>query len=249
MRVLIAEPSRVVSLLLCKLFNAHGIETITASSASAALAALDSGIDLFCLAYELGDMNGIDLVTTARSKNVLQAQPVVLFASTHDDQMLAQARLAGVSQCFSKHQIADLEKFIAQFVARQTEQAAAHVLVVEDSLTNRKVIEAMLKKQGMAFSSVENGLEAVDRVMSSDRPTLVLMDCHMPVMDGYEATRCIRKWEGEGERQHVPIIALTASTYEEERRHCLAVGMDDFLSKPVNVKDLTAMLGKWLAPA
>jgi hypothetical protein len=124
-----------------------------------------------------------------------------------------------------------------------------YVLIVEDNLTNRKVIEAMLKKLGMTFISVENGQEALDHMTAGTEPALVLMDCQMPVMNGYEATQKIREWERANSKPHLPIIALTADAYEEDRKKCLAAGMDDFLAKPLNLNDLGTTIKKWLKNA
>jgi len=77
-------------------------------------------------------------------------------------------------------------------------------------------------------------------------PALVLMDCEMPVMNGYQATEQIRRWEREGGKVHLPIVALTANAFEDNRQRCLAVGMDDFLAKPVNMNLLVAVLNKWV---
>jgi CheY-like chemotaxis protein len=120
------------------------------------------------------------------------------------------------------------------------------VLVVEDNPTNRKVIEALLGKLGIKARSVENGQQAVDIVRGGLRPDLVLMDVQMPVMDGIKATEVIRQWEQEASRPHLKIIALTAGAFDEDRQHCIAAGMDDFLTKPVNLNDLASMLEKWL---
>lgn len=121
----------------------------------------------------------------------------------------------------------------------------ALVLVAEDNVTNRKVIESMLKKRGLRFESVENGQEAVERIAAGVLPDLVLMDCQMPVLDGFEATRQIRQWEQRTARPRLPIIALTASAYEHDRQRCLEAGMDDFLVKPVNLEVLEAVVAKW----
>jgi signal transduction histidine kinase len=124
---------------------------------------------------------------------------------------------------------------------------AHHVLVVEDNLVNRKVVGAMLAKPGLRIDYVENGKLAVDKVAAADHDfKLVLMDCQMPVMDGYAATRAIRAWEREHDRTPVPIIALTAGAFEEDRERCLAAGMDDFLTKPISLAEFNAMLAKWL---
>ena len=105
----------------------------------------------------------------------------------------------------------------------------------------------------MRFESVENGAQAVQRVTAGDstqaRPDLVLMDCQMPVLDGYQATRQIRQWEQQQGRARLPIVALTASAYDEDREHCLEAGMDDFLTKPLAVPALEAALAKWAVPA
>jgi PAS domain S-box-containing protein len=123
---------------------------------------------------------------------------------------------------------------------------AHYVLVVEDNTTNRIVIESMLKRLGIRFESVGNGHEACERVAAGVLPDLVLMDCQMPVMDGFEATRRIRAWERQGDRPHLPVIALTAGAFAEDREQCRASGMDDFLTKPLNIEDLRAVLNKWL---
>jgi CheY-like chemotaxis protein len=124
-------------------------------------------------------------------------------------------------------------------------KSSKRILVVEDNLTNRLVVEAMLGKLGLAYETVENGLEAVQRVTTGIPPDLILMDCQMPVLDGYEATKQIRQWEQQQGKPRLPIIALTAGAYEEDRQDCLAAGMDDFLAKPIDLNQLTALLKRW----
>ncbi len=120
------------------------------------------------------------------------------------------------------------------------------ILVVEDNLTNRKVVEALLKKNGLEVQCAENGQEAMDALVRGARPNLILMDCQMPVMDGFEATTQIRQLEKAHGLPRLPIIALTAGAFENDRQSCLAAGMDDFLTKPINVEALMAMLNKWI---
>jgi PAS domain S-box-containing protein len=126
-------------------------------------------------------------------------------------------------------------------------QLRGRVLVVEDNVVNCMVIEALLNKLGVGMTLVNNGQQAVDRITQGDLPDLILMDLNMPVMDGYTATEHIRQWEREHQQQPLPIIALTADAFEEDRQHCLAVGMDDFLSKPIAVDKLKSTLSKWLS--
>lgn len=127
-----------------------------------------------------------------------------------------------------------------------TETLTKHILVVEDNLINRSIIEALLKKFGFMSESVENGQQAVEAItLRRFQPDIVLMDIQMPVMDGLEATRHIRKWEQDNSRPHLPIIALTAGVFAEDRQLCTASGMDDFLAKPINFDELTAILSKY----
>lgn len=124
-----------------------------------------------------------------------------------------------------------------------------YLLVVEDNPTNRKVLEVLLKKLGVSFECVENGELAVAAITSGKTPELILMDCQMPVMDGFAATKAIRDWEAQNNHPRFPIIALTADAFPEDCARCLAAGMDDFLSKPINFNELAAVIGKWMAPA
>ncbi|AGX88187.1 ATP-binding protein [Candidatus Symbiobacter mobilis] len=123
---------------------------------------------------------------------------------------------------------------------------AGCVLVVEDNTVNRMVIESLLTKLGLSVMPAYDGQQALDTITQGACPDLVLMDLHMPVMDGYDATKRIRQWERDNTRPRIPIIALTADAYEEDRQHCLAVGMDDFLTKPIALDILKSALYKWL---
>jgi CheY-like chemotaxis protein len=122
------------------------------------------------------------------------------------------------------------------------------VLVVEDDATNQRLIQAMLEKLGVLPVIVADGRAAVDTLGGGFLPDLVLMDCQMPVMDGYEATRLWRQQE-PASGQRLPIIALTANVFEENRLRCRAAGMDDFLAKPIHLQALAGMLNKWLRGA
>ena len=118
------------------------------------------------------------------------------------------------------------------------------VLVVDDNPEIRKVIVAMVEKLGYRFEVASDGIEAVD-ACSRTHYDAVLMDCHMPQMDGFKATAWIRQREGPTRR--TPIVALTASAAPGDREKCLAAGMDDYLSKPAGLRVLDATLRKWIA--
>ena len=124
------------------------------------------------------------------------------------------------------------------------------VLVVEDLATNRIVIKTMLKRLGIDCDDASNGEEAV-KLIQSDAVgyDLVLMDIQMPVMDGLKATELIRQWERDHAKARTPIAALTAGAYAEDRQNCKDAGMDDYLTKPIVVVELKAVLDRWLAGA
>ena len=119
----------------------------------------------------------------------------------------------------------------------------ARILVAEDNEANRLVASIMLGKLGCVTTIVGNGSEALTALTTSDFD-VILMDCHMPVMDGFEATRMIRRTEGAA--NHRTIIAMTANALQGEKERCLAAGMDDFLSKPVVLDDLADKLREWV---
>ncbi len=120
------------------------------------------------------------------------------------------------------------------------------LLIVDDQAINQEVARGIAARLGYGADVVGDGVEAVE-AMARRHYDAVLMDCLMPRMDGYQATAEIRRREA-GDR-HTPIIAMTASTLPEDRENCLAAGMDDFITKPARVRDIEAILGRWLGPA
>ncbi|MFN8466470.1 MAG: ATP-binding protein [Caldilineaceae bacterium] len=132
------------------------------------------------------------------------------------------------------------EKSSAVPAADSSDQA---ILLAEDNVVNQKVILRQLQKLGYAAKIVTNGREAVDEALRCHY-SVILMDCQMPELDGFEATRLIRTAE-TGANYHTPIIAMTANAMQGDREACLAAGMDDYLSKPLRVHELQAMLERW----
>ncbi len=129
---------------------------------------------------------------------------------------------------------------------RTTKDTAHEILLVDDHRVNQMVAEGMLKKIGYRVTIASNGLEAVKR-FEAGGVSVILMDCQMPEMDGFEATRQIRKLEEQaGGESHIPIIAMTAHTDEGDQSMCFACGMDDYLAKPVRYDVLESHLLRWL---
>jgi signal transduction histidine kinase/DNA-binding response OmpR family regulator len=132
--------------------------------------------------------------------------------------------------------------------ARGRDEAGAgrrRVLVAEDQRTNWTLIERLLARRGLSAVNATDGRNVLTK-LDSDHYDLILMDCQMPVLDGYDTAREIRRRETAGHREHIPIVAMTASAMEGDRERCLAAGMDDYIAKPVDSDKLDQLLSRWL---
>ena len=123
-----------------------------------------------------------------------------------------------------------------------TDFSNKRILLVEDNFINRQVVAKMLEPSEATLTMAEDGLEALD-LLKKESFDLILMDCQMPNMDGYECTIAIREYE-KNTPLHVPIVAITANAYEDDKQRCLDIGMDDFVSKPVNSHELYTVIAK-----
>ena len=119
------------------------------------------------------------------------------------------------------------------------------VLFVDDNLLSRQIGFKILQSMDCVVEGAENGFEAIEKI-KNNKYDLVLMDCHMPVLDGYDATKNIRNGDAGKSNQEILIIALTASVLKEDRDKCVAAGMNDYLGKPVRIDNVKAMLEKWM---
>lgn len=119
------------------------------------------------------------------------------------------------------------------------------ILIVEDNLINQKIVKLSVQKMGFAVFTALNGSECLDYLKMNEIPDLILMDCQMPIIDGYSATSILRQHVNSAIRE-LPVIAMTASVIVGDREKCLAAGMDDYLAKPFKTSDLEKIIVKWL---
>jgi CheY-like chemotaxis protein len=133
---------------------------------------------------------------------------------------------------------------IAMSAEAQQEAPPCRVLVVDDNDTNRMVARVCLSRIGLSCDHAIDGLNAL-QMLAEREYDLVLMDCHMPEVDGFEAARRIRQREAAEGRKPIYIVAATASVFAEDREKCVAAGMNDFIAKPIRIADLSAVLQRW----
>jgi PAS domain S-box-containing protein len=204
------------------------------------------------------DLDGVELARTISADAALeQTQLVVLTSSMQIDP--AELRAAGVNEWLTKPvRSSELYDRLMRIMAplpvpapRSVVRAPTapvgdelgHILVVEDNALNQLVAEGVVTKLGYRVDMVPDGAAALEAIASTSY-SAVLMDCHMPVMDGFAATQEIRRREGAGHR--IPIIAMTAGAMTVDRDRCLAIGMDDYISKPVSISAVEEALHRWV---
>jgi PAS domain S-box-containing protein len=234
----------------------------------AALAAGDA-FDVALVDMKMPVMDGIELASVLQADPAFSALRLILVTSLHSQDEMARAKAAGITGYLSKPvrrqelfralsqatgEAQALSTTLAGTGAQQTALPLirARVLMAEDNGVNQVVARNMLKAMGCEFDIVPNGEEAWHAVQRGGYD-IVLMDCQMPVMDGYDATRAIRAWEAEqsavnGQHPRIPIVALTANALVGDAETCLAAGMNDHLAKPYSRKQLTSVVARWVAP-
>ena len=136
-------------------------------------------------------------------------------------------------------------QIVTRHTVSESTRRSDRILMVEDNVTNQKVAMAMLQKLGWRADLAANGLEAV-RALKKIPYDLVLMDCQMPEMDGFTATRQIRAQSSGVLNPRVPVVAMTANAMQGDRERCLAAGMDDYIAKPIQAEDLAKKIEHWL---
>lgn len=242
--------------------SGFALESVQTGEAAFArlLAAAEAGVPfgLVATALQLPDMNGLTLHGRIAREPALRGCQTLLFSLPQLQPSPGVLVHAGVAHAFERPVLArELRQAVLTVLRRQPDEAAParvetpqypglRVLVAEDNRTNQVVIQGMLRRFGIQAELVENGEQAVAAWRRS-KPgfDLVLMDCEMPVMDGYVATREIRRLESAEGRTRVPIVAISAHVTQHHIDNCYAAGMDDHIPKPLNLRVLGDKLAQW----
>ena len=262
LRMLIVDDNEVNRRVLEEQLASCDVRTSQVSSGRDGLRALREAVaakDPFQVAvvdYQMPEMDGMMFGRAVKADATLQNTVLVMLSSVGQRQLTPEIRETGFSACLSKAVYASQ---LIQTVADAWRSKAkgsdvpvkprpplpvirARVLVAEDNVANQKVATRLLEKLGCRVDVAATGSEAVRllRLLSYD---IVFMDCQMPEMDGFEATREIRRQKGLNRK--VPIIAMTANAMAGDREECLAVGMDDYIAKPVELEQVIDVLKRW----
>ena len=213
----------------------------------------------YIIDWRLPDMNGIEVTRQIRSLH--DDTPIIILTAYDWSDIEVEAKAAGVTAFCSKPMfMSDLRETLMSALGQKSADAVQgllpeknadfkgkHILLVEDNELNREIAQEILREYGFLVDSAENGAVAVEKVSTAAPGSydLVLMDVQMPIMDGYTATRKIRALDDPA-RAKLPILAMTANAFDEDRRNALESGMNGFLSKPIVIDDLVQELHKIL---
>lgn len=265
LQILIVEDNPTNSTILQHYASAWLMSVTCVESAQKALAMLDTAtregrrFDLALIDWEMPGMNGIELARLIQATYSELAMPMILLTSMTAGNVEQAARNAGFAAHLNKPvRREELYKSIAHTlgfrrppaspVAAQPADAGLdmRVLLVDDNYINQEISVSMLTELGCIVEIANNGIEAI-AMAGQTRYDAILMDCQMPEMDGFEATRQIRAMETEtlSGASRAPIIALTANAMAGDRERCLAAGMDDYLAKPIKIEQLRSTLHSW----
>ena len=213
----------------------------------------------YIIDWRLPDMNGIEVTRQIRSLH--DDTPIIILTAYDWSDIEVEAKAAGVTAFCSKPMfMSDLRETLMSALGQKSADAVQgllpeknadfkgkHILLVEDNELNREIAQEILREYGFLVDSAENGAVAVEKVSTAAPGSydLLLMDVQMPIMDGYTATRKIRALDDPA-RAKLPILAMTANAFDEDRRNALESGMNGFLSKPIVIDDLVQELHKIL---
>jgi len=267
MTVLVVDDNKTNLRLLVELLGRWGCKTTTAANGQEALDLLHdpdgtTNFDLAILDFSMPVMDGAALAAAIRSNPLLAAMPLILLTSMPEFGDGARMKKAGFNAYLTKPvkqsylydailavtadpdtaPVSNDGAMVTRHTLNEARRSRLRILVAEDNEVNQKVTSRMLERLGYRCDLAENGQDALDALARSDYD-VVFMDCQMPVMDGFEATRQIRLLEGENRR--IEIIATTADALKGTRERCIESGMDGYISKPIDLDELAAVLERF----
>ncbi|MBF0154662.1 MAG: response regulator [Magnetococcales bacterium] len=262
-KVLVVDDQADNRLLLSNLIGSLGGEAEMVGSDREGVLSLQRALEtdrpfqLAMVASQSGEENALATVAALREESGQPELPAVVISSYHRQGDLALARKMGVGLLLTPVRRNDLREVISSSIQQQevgenpfplketessaTENPSWRILLAEDSLDNQLLFKAFLKKTSLSLEVADNGQVALEKIQSGQFD-LVLMDIQMPVMDGHAATRALRLWEKETNRSPLPVIALTAHAFPEDRQKALQAGCTDHLAKPVKKAALLATI-------
>ncbi len=272
-RVLVVDDNSTNRKLITALLGNWGCHSAAAANGDSALQLLREAVDrgvpfqIALLDHQMPDMDGLQLGKIIKSDSLLENTSLVMVTSIGQrgeitafeeigfsgyltkpirqlmlKEAISRARGNGTTTVSEDSRTTEL---LAQPTITEQNKKLIRILLAEDNVINQKVAQKMLKSLGYRVDMVANGLEAI-RALEMINYDLVLMDCMMPEMGGFEATALIRS-EGSMVLNHsVPIIAMTANAMSSDREECFEAGMDDYLSKPVKKEEMAAIIDKWV---
>lgn len=257
-RVLVADDNRSNREYISTLMEEMGFVVDEAVNGAVALknvtenALNGTHFDLILMDCEMPELDGRTATRNLREKYTADDLPILALTGHTDAQELDICRKSGMNDCLAKPlRRADLEAALRRWLPLPAALPVKplegrNILLVEDNRFNREFMTELLSAAGATVHTADNGLESLKMFARHPYLDAILMDCQMPEMDGYQATEKIRQRQAAGEWPYIPIIALTANAMKGDREKCLAVGMDDYLAKPVNKQQLFATLQEWL---
>ncbi|HEY9776525.1 MAG TPA: response regulator [Planktothrix sp.] len=274
-RVLVVDALSGTARILCDYIKSWELTLDRVDSGREALAkmhrasALNQPFDAVIVELDTPDLDGFELAKAVRQDEALANTPLILCTASADESLGQRALQAGFSAYLNKpikqSRLFDCLMLVMDHHGVQDARHMDHapqpssltatgltacqydrgmILVAEDNPVNQKVATLLLKELGFTAHVVANGAEALDAVTRAHY-ALILMDCQMPEMDGFEATSAVRRLETVTGR-HMPIIAMTAHAMQGDREKCIAAGMDDYISKPVTAGKLQEVLARWV---
>jgi PAS domain S-box-containing protein len=273
MRVLIADDNDVARKLLARMTSAMGLRAMTVSDGAAALKAIAEAdaqgrpFQLLLLDWKMPVLDGVGCLIRLSQMTLQHPHPAVLMLTAFsreeiarrlgDEKLVAAATLAkpvtpstlldsflGVLHLPGRIAVR-AERHEQSLNAHKRSLAGARILLVEDNPINQELASDLLVDAGIVLTTADNGRQALD-LLEHETFDLVLMDCQMPVMDGYAATRALRQLPGA---RDLPVIAMTANAMVGDRDKVLAAGMNDHIAKPIRVDELFATLARWIRKA